>query len=110
MAGHLLQINFKLSVPLEQYEHAIEHGSHAIAGVAGLRWKIWIANAETQEAGGFYCFDTREAADAYLDGPIVANLKSAPFAHDVSVKQFDYLETATAVTRGPVGATLQAVS
>jgi hypothetical protein len=109
MAGHLLQINFKLSIPVEQYEHAIEHASHAIADVAGLRWKIWITNAETQEAGGIYCFDSHESADAYLSGPIVANLKSAPFAHDVSVKHFDYLENATAVTRGPVGAALQAV-
>jgi hypothetical protein len=109
MAGHLLQINFKLSSPVEQYEHAIAQASHAIADVAGLRWKIWITNAETQEAGGIYCFDSHESADAYVSGPIVANLKSAPFAHDVSVKHFDYLENATAITRGPVGAALQAV-
>jgi hypothetical protein len=52
MAGHLLQINFGLSIPVEQYEQAIEQASHAISGVAGLRWKIWIVNAETREAGG----------------------------------------------------------
>jgi hypothetical protein len=109
MAGHLLQLNFALTVPVDAYEHGIEHASHAIADVAGLRWKIWIVNAETQEAGGFYCFESREAADAYLNGPIVANLKSAPFARDLSVKHFDYLEGATTVTRGPVGAALQAV-
>jgi hypothetical protein len=108
MAGHLLQINFKLSIPVEQYEHAIEQASHMISGVAGLRWKIWITNAETQEAGGIYCFGSREAADAYLGGPIVANLKSAPFAYDVNVKHLDYLENATALTRGPVGGVLQA--
>jgi hypothetical protein len=110
MADHLLQLNFKLTVPVDQYEHAIEHASHAIAGVSGLRWKIWIVNAEAQEAGGFYCFESRDAADAYLNGPIVANLKGAPFARDLSVKRFDYLDSATAVTRGPVGAGLQAVS
>ncbi len=109
MAGHLLQINFTLTVPIDQYESAVEHGSHAIAAVTGLRWKIWIVNAETQEGGGFYCFESREAADAYVDGPIVARLKTAPFAHNVSIKHFDYLESATAVTRGPVGAALQAV-
>jgi hypothetical protein len=109
MAGHLLQLNFKLTVPVDQYEHGIEDASHAISGVAGLRWKIWLVNAETQEAGGFYCFDNREAADAYLSGPIVENLKSAPFARDLSVKHFDYLDNATNVTRGPVSAAGQAV-
>ena len=86
-----------------------EPASHAISEVAGLRWKVWIVNAETQEAGGIYCFDSRESTDAYVDGPIVASLKSAPFAHDVTVKRFDYLETATAVCRGPIGAALQTV-
>ncbi|HEV8448054.1 MAG TPA: YdhR family protein [Gemmatimonadaceae bacterium] len=109
MADHLLQINFTLSVPVEEYEHATEAASHAISGVSGLRWKIWIANAETHEAGGIYCFESRESADAYLNGPIVAALKSAPFAHDVSVKHFDYLENATALCRGPVATALQGV-
>lgn len=106
MADHILQLNFKLKVPVDQYEHAIEHASHAIAGVAGLRWKIWIVNADQQEAGGIYCFENRESADAYLNGAIVANLKGAPFAHDPSIKRFDYLEAATALTRGPVSETV----
>jgi Putative mono-oxygenase ydhR len=110
MAGHLLQLNFKLSIPVEQYEHATEHAAQAIANVAGLRWKIWIVNAAEHEAGGLYCFESREAADAYLNGPIVANLKGAPFASEVSVKRFDYLEGHTALTRGPVGEALQGVS
>lgn len=110
MAGHILQLNFKLTVPVDQYEHAIDHAAHAIAGVPGLRWKIWIVNAAEQEAGGLYCFESRDAADAYLNGPIVANLKGAPFARDVSIKHFDYLDAATTLTRGPVGEALQAVS
>jgi putative monooxygenase ydhR len=110
MAGHILQLNFKLTVPVDQYENATAQAAHAISGVPGLRWKIWIVNAAEQEAGGIYCFESREAADAYLNGPIVASLKGAPFARDISVKHFDYLDGHTALTRGPVGEALQPVA
>lgn len=69
-----------------------------IAAVAGLRWKIWIMN----EAGGIMLFDDEASLEAYLDGPIVAQIVSHPALSDFSVKQFDVMEAETAITRGPV--------
>lgn len=43
-----------------------------------------------------------EAAQGYLDGPIVAELKASPVIRDISAKLFDVLEPHTAITRGPV--------
>src|SRR5262245_42324141 len=96
MSSTLVQINFKLTIPVPDYEAAVTDRAPDIASVAGLQWKIWIANAEEGEAGGFYLFNSEAAARAYVNGPVVAALRAAPFVRDVTVKQFSYLEDATA--------------
>jgi hypothetical protein len=79
-----------------------------LAGVAGLMWKVWILNAESQEAGGIYLFDSKASADAFLNGPLIAQIKALPAIRDISVKQFEVMKGVTAVTRGPVGITATA--
>lgn len=80
--------------------------AHHVANVDGLRWKIWLVNEAQREAGGIYLFESRTAAEAYANGPIIANLRSAPFQSGLTVKGFDFAEELTEVTRGPVGATV----
>jgi hypothetical protein len=70
--------------------------------VPGLQWKIWLDGEEDRRAGGVYLFDTREAAQAYLDGPIVARMKANPDVADLQVRMFAVRESMTAITRGPV--------
>jgi Putative mono-oxygenase ydhR len=98
----ILQINFKLNAPADAYAADCQNVVNAISNVAGLRWKIWILNEQTSEAGGIYCFDSEESLNGYVMGPIVARLKQHPAVTDVSVKRFDVLEDLTRVTRGPV--------
>jgi hypothetical protein len=47
-------------------------------------------------------FDSEEAAQSYLDGPIVTALKASPATSDITAKLFDVLETHTTITKGPV--------
>jgi hypothetical protein len=103
MSPSLLQINFKLTVPVAEYEAMVTPRASAIASVPGLQWKIWVVNADQGEAGGFYLFESETAARAYAAGPIVSALRAAPFAQDVTLKHFAYLDVATAITQGPVG-------
>jgi hypothetical protein len=106
MAGYLLQLNFALNVSVEEYTEIARGVAQPVADVDGLRWKIWFVNEAQHEAGGVYLFESRTAAEAYASGPIVENLRSAPFVSGLTVKGFDYSEELTEVTRGPVGATV----
>src|SRR5262245_25691005 len=100
MAGYVLQINFDISISIEEYTRIAVGAADTIANVDGLKWKIWIENEAQREVGGIYLFENRTAAEAYADGPIVANLRAAPFVSGLTVKGFDYAEAPTQVTRG----------
>lgn len=53
----------------------------------GLKSKTWLSGINTHSVGGFYEFDSKESAQAYIDGLLV------PFAQiingNLSVKLFD---------------------
>ena len=103
MSKKILQINYKITVPLAEVGGAMEKAAGAIADVPGLAWKIWLLDEAQAEAGGIYLFDNDAAVDAFLAGPIVRQIKSTPAFANVSVKRFDAVEPLTAITRGPIG-------
>ncbi len=102
MSGKILQLNFKFNVTGSEYEQAVTPLANPIAAVEGLRWKIWIINEAEGEAGGIHLFEDEASVNAYLEGPIAAQVTSHPALSDFSVKQFDVMEDQTAVTRGPI--------
>ncbi|MBI4476166.1 MAG: YdhR family protein [Acidobacteria bacterium] len=108
MSTNILQINFKLNVSAQEYERAVTPLADLFNGVTGLQWKIWLLNPAESEAGGIYLFDDTASVDAFLAGPLVAQVKQAPFLRDLSVKRFDVMPTVTAITKGPVGARVPA--
>jgi hypothetical protein len=108
MPGRILQLNFIFSITPAEYEEAVIPLADAIAAVPGLRWKVWLINELTNEAGGIYLFESEAAANAYVEGPIVAGVLKHPGLSHFSVKQFDVLESTTSVTRGPVKQTAEA--
>ena len=100
----ILQINFNLNVPAAEYRQMIDSVAHAFLDLPGLRWKIWLLNPAAQEAGGLYLFDGQASLDAYLDGPMVAQLRALTSIGNISIKQFEVMPEASALTRGPVQA------
>jgi hypothetical protein len=102
MSGRILQLNFRFSVSGSEYEGAVSPLADQFAALAGLRWKIWMINEAEGEAGGIYLFDDEASVKAYLEGPLAAQVTSHPALSDFSVKQFDVMESLTAITRGPV--------
>lgn len=62
----------------------------------------WIINETESEAGGLYLFDDEASLQATFEGPLDAQVTSHPALSDFSVNQFDVMEEATAVTRGPM--------
>ena len=99
MSAKILQINYKLNGPRAAYERENLPYAQPIADIPGLRWKVWIINEAQSEAGGIYLFDDDAAVKAFVDGPIVAEMKGDP---TLSIKAFDVIAELTAITRGPV--------
>jgi len=89
----ILQINFNLNVPIAEYQKMADSIAHAFLDVPGLRWKIWLLNPAAQEAGGIYLFDSQASLDAYLNGPLVAQLRGLTSIRNISTKQFEVMHT-----------------
>ncbi len=102
MAETLVQINFNFDGSMVSYLQAFSAAAEPISAVPGLRWKIWPWNDKERIGGGIMLFDDASSAQAYLQGPIAAQVGSHPLVSDVRVVQFDVLRDPTAVTRGPI--------
>jgi hypothetical protein len=64
----VLQVDFPTQGPFaDEMTQAFTPLAESINQEKGIIWKIWTENADTQEAGGIYVFDTIENATAYLD-------------------------------------------
>jgi hypothetical protein len=99
MEGQVVVITYTLQGPRDAYIEENLPYARPIADVPGLRWKIWIINEEHGEAGGVYLFQDAASAQAFIDGPIITEMKGDP---SLSIKTFEVLEQLTTVTRGPI--------
>jgi Putative mono-oxygenase ydhR len=99
MSTKVLQINYKLNGPRADYEEENLPYAQPIADLPGLVWKVWIINEAEGEAGGIYLFADEGAMRAFLNGPIIAEMKGDP---TLSIKAFDVIAKLTAISRGPV--------
>lgn len=102
MPSKLLQINLRFTVSPEDLVKEFESAAEPISGVPGLKWKIFGMNREKTEGAGIYLFEDEGSLQAYLDGPIIAAMKEKTAFQDIDMKTFDVVDSATAVTRGPV--------
>jgi hypothetical protein len=98
----LLQINYQLDTAVSDFLRESKPAAIAIANMPGLRWKIWLQNETDNEGGGIYLFDDAESLNNFINGPIVAKLKSHPAVTNVSLKEFDIPEALSSITRAPV--------
>ena len=104
MPAKILQINFRLTASVPEYENLCQSVAQAFAGVSGLRWKIWLLNDREQAAGGIYLFENEQALNDFLSSPLAAQVQSHPALYDFGAKAFDVMEEVTAITHGPIAA------
>lgn len=95
-----LQIQFDLRCTPAEYRGLADHVAGAIAAIPGLLWKLWIIDDERGRGGGVYLFADRVAATAYLEGPIMSQLRGNPAVAGVEVRLFDVLDEPSVTTRG----------
>jgi hypothetical protein len=110
MPAKILQINFKLKTTVPEYQSLCQSIAQAFAAVPGLCWKIWVLNDREKEAGGIYLFESEQALNDLLSGPLAAQVKGHPALYDFSAKLFDVMEEVTAITHGPVAAAAAAAN
>ena len=67
MMAVILQVDFPSPGPFgEKMAQMMQPLAQSINEEKGMLWKIWTENAETQEAGGIYLFESQELAEKYL--------------------------------------------
>jgi hypothetical protein len=103
MSTVILQLNFKYDVPEDDYVSAVASLAEHFASIPGLRWKIWMINADETEAGGIILFDDASQAQAFLESDLAAAVTRHPASRAFRVKTFDVMPDQSIITRAPIG-------
>ena len=98
----VLHLRFKLRVRPEVFLSHSREAATIIASVQGLIWKIWVLQEEEFEIGGMYLFADREAAEAYLNHPVVQAVCSNPAVVSTQSQLWDVQSSLSALTRAPL--------
>jgi hypothetical protein len=99
----ILHLRFKLRVPPDALLTHSREAAAIIASVEGLLWKIWLLQKEEFEMGGMYLFASREAAEAYLNHPVVQAVRGNPAVVSSQSQLWDVDSSLSALTRAPLG-------
>lgn len=98
----IVQINFDYTCSEAEIKEMANELKHAINDVDGLVWKVWIHNADEARTGGIYLFENRNAAEAYVNGPIGDEMRDHPELENLRVTYFDVMEEPSRTTDAPV--------
>jgi hypothetical protein len=76
--------------------------AESIASEPGLLWKIWTENAAAGEAGGVYLFESRAAAEAYVEKHSRRMADAGVPAGALRAKVFEVNTELSALDRAPL--------
>mgnify|MGYP001144281348 CR=1 FL=1 len=98
--AYILQVDFKMNGPFgEEMALAFSDLAESINDEEGFLWKVWTENQETSEAGGIYCFQSKETAENYLE---MHSKRLVNFGvSGINTKIFSINSTLTKITKGP---------
>src|SRR5262249_2087994 len=97
---HIQVVTFQLAgLDPDAYRAHCEAAAPKFAELPGLREKAWLANPSENTYGGVYAWESREAMEAYLSGPIFGALLANPGVTGVTTRDFGVLERPTEITR-----------
>ncbi len=108
MSKTILQINYQFTSVADIMKLLTPDDAKAIAAVPGLVWKVWLMNEADREAGGIYLFESREAAQAFVNSDDIQGFASHPTLTNLNAKMFTPDEALSKITHGPLGAKVPA--
>lgn len=91
-------INFNLAISHDEYVYKATALAPEFAKWPGLLGKWWIGDAETGTYGGVYLFASKDDADQSLDTELHLNIFRNPALTNVTMREYDLLDAATAMT------------
>jgi hypothetical protein len=92
-------VTFELDgIKPEQYEEHSAQIAEVFLDWPGLIAKVWLRDSETSTAGGVYLFESKDAADLSRSTDVFVGMFSNPGFRNVTVREYDTLDAATAVT------------
>ena len=99
---HIQIVTFQLAgLEPDAYRAHAEAAAPAFAEIPGLRAKASAGEPlPTNTYGGVYAWESREAMEAYVSGPIFGALLANPGMAEVTTRDFEVLERPTEITRG----------
>jgi hypothetical protein len=97
---HIQIVTFELAgLDPDAYRAHCEASAPAFSEIPGLRAKAWLANPSTNTYGGVYAWESHEAMETYLSGPIFGGLLANRGISHVTTRDFAVLERPTEITR-----------
>ncbi|WP_083819563.1 YdhR family protein [Pseudofrankia inefficax] len=91
-------VTFGLTIPVESYNaHAVQIAPEFTAW-PGLLGKWWLSDTVSATFGGVYLFASRRDADRSRETGLFQGLFANPALKDITVQEYDVLDTATAIT------------
>lgn len=97
----VLHLRFTLRVSPSTFLADSREAATIIASIEGLIWKIWVLQEES-EIGGIYLFTNREAAEAYLNHPVVHAVRGNPAVVSSQSQLWEVESSLSALTRAPL--------
>jgi hypothetical protein len=94
----LMTVSYRVSGDLEAFRARAPEVAAKIAGAPGVRWKIWGLGPDGSGVSA-YLFETAEAANAFVNGPIIAGLKANPAVQGVTLVSAPVDPTLSQATR-----------
>ncbi len=96
---HAVLITFQSTAEPDALAGPFTDFAHALGAVPGLLTKTWLQDDST--LGGFHLFTGREAAEAYLDGALIAELTANPAFREFRIQHYSVLEELSEITGTP---------
>jgi DNA-binding transcriptional LysR family regulator len=86
------------------YEHLFDERMHLYCGASHPLFADAPAGVldDERRAGGIYMFETKAAAEAYVNGPIVARMKANADIGELEIRVFDVRQRMSEITNAPL--------
>ncbi len=78
----------------------VEPDAPILAKVKGLISKVWLADVEKNNFGGFYLWESKTAMEEFMNSDLVKAVISRPFLKNISSVDYEVNQSASLITRG----------
>ncbi len=98
---HVQIVRFQLKdMSVKEYADITDELAPEFSKVPGLESKIWIADEPTGTYGGAYCWNNRDAMEAFTKTELFESVINHPNLTNITSNDFSVMDSPTKVTRG----------